>query len=90
MATVDAVDAFLLLQVMAPMSYDSSRLVDVACIAYAHVSPESIHQLRSLYLPAVRNQFEVRQPAAYLFGNSLEVHAPFGCSSCPESGCIPS
>ena len=36
-ATVDAVDAFLLLQNMAPLSFDSSRLVDVACIAYAQV-----------------------------------------------------
>jgi len=29
-ATTDSVDAFSLLQNMAPMSYDSSRLIDVA------------------------------------------------------------
>ena len=37
LATVDSVDAFSLLQNMAPMSFDSSRLIDIACIAYAQV-----------------------------------------------------
>jgi len=32
---VDSVDAFSLLQNMAPMSFDGSRLIDIACIAYA-------------------------------------------------------
>ncbi len=59
MATVDSIDAFSLLQNMAPMSYDSSRLVDVACIAYAHVDDAHITELRGKFLPTVQRQFQV-------------------------------
>ena len=59
MATVDSIDAFSLLQNMAPMSYDSSRLVDVACIAYAHVDDAHIKELRGKFLPTVQRQFQV-------------------------------
>ena len=59
MATVDSIDAFSLLQNMAPMSYDSSRLVDVACIAYAHVDAAHIKELRGQYLATVQRQFQV-------------------------------
>ena len=59
MATVDSIDAFSLLQNMAPMSYDSSRLVDVACIAYAHVDAAHIRELRGKFLATVQKQFQV-------------------------------
>ena len=62
MATVDSIDAFSLLQNMAPMSYDSSRLVDVACIAYAHVDDAHIKGLRGEFLPIVKKQFQVAAP----------------------------
>ena len=64
MATVDSIDAFSLLQNMAPMSYDSSRLVDVACIAYAHVDDAHIKGLRGEFLPIVQRQFQVAAPPA--------------------------
>jgi hypothetical protein len=60
--TVDSVDAFSLLQNMAPMSYDSSRLVDVACIAYAHIDAASITALRQKFFATVEKQFQVRLP----------------------------
>lgn len=59
MATVDSVDAFSLLQNMAPMSYDSSRLVDVACIAYAHIDTACITALRQKFFATVEKQFQV-------------------------------
>lgn len=58
-ATVDSIDAFSLLQNMAPMSYDSSRLVDVACIAYAHVDAAHIKELRGKFFVTVQRQFQV-------------------------------
>lgn len=59
-ATVDSIDAFSLLQNMAPMSYDSSRLVDVACIAYAHIDLVCIKGLREKFFSTVQKQFQVR------------------------------
>ena len=60
MATVDAVDAFSLLQNMAPLSFDSSRLVDVACIAYAHIDHAYLRNLRSGFEASVSAQVQVR------------------------------
>ena len=59
MAAVDSIDAFSLLQNMAPMSYDSSRLVDVACIAYAHVDAAHVKELRAQFFATVEKQFQV-------------------------------
>ncbi len=59
MAAVDSIDAFSLLQNMAPMSYDSSRLVDVACIAYAHVDAAHVKELRARFFTTVEKQFQV-------------------------------
>ena len=59
MAAVDSIDAFSLLQNMAPMSYDSSRLVDVACIAYAHVDAAHVKGLRARFFATVEKQFQV-------------------------------
>ena len=60
MATNDSVDAFSLLQNMAPMSYDSSRLIDVACIAFAGVSDKQLAVLRQAHRQTVIAQFAVR------------------------------
>ncbi|KAK9834030.1 hypothetical protein WJX81_004746 [Elliptochloris bilobata] len=62
LATVDSVDAFSLLQNMAPMSFDSSRLIDIACIAYAQVDAAELAKLRGLYYDEVKAQFEDRGP----------------------------
>ena len=59
MATVDAVDAFLLLQNMAPLSFDSSRLVDVACIAYFQVDCQYMEGVRSQFTASVDEQVQV-------------------------------
>ncbi len=80
MATVDSIDAFSLLQNMAPMSYDSSRLVDVACIAYAHVDDAHIKELRGKFLPTVQRQFQVAVLPVF---QSREVSL---CSRSPHSG----
>ena len=60
-ATNDSVDAFSLLQNMAPMSYDSSRLIDVACIAFAGVSDKQLAVLRQAHRQTVIAQFAVRE-----------------------------
>ena len=49
MATVDSIDAFSLLHAMAPMSFDASRLIDMACIAFASLTMEQIQSLRTAY-----------------------------------------
>ena len=54
MATVDSIDAHSLLQSMAPMSYDSSRLIDMACIAFAGLTIEQISALRKAYNTTVK------------------------------------
>jgi len=53
-ATVDSIDAHSLLQSMAPMSYDSSRLIDMACIAFAGLTIEQISALRKAYNTTVK------------------------------------
>ena len=60
MNAADFIDTLSLLQSMAPMSYDSSRLVDVACIAFAHVDAAHIASLRAVHSAAVQAQFAVR------------------------------
>lgn len=62
MATVDSVDAFSLLQNMAPLSFDSSRLVDVACIAYSHVDHDYMTNLRKGFETSVKAQVQVTLP----------------------------
>ena len=56
---VDSIETLGLLQTMAPMSYDSSRLVDVACIAFAHVDADHIGSLRAVHSAAVHAEFAV-------------------------------
>lgn len=60
MATADSLDAFGLLQRMAPSAYDASRLLDTAAIAYAHVNGAAVAALRAQYTGAVRAQFQAR------------------------------
>ena len=44
---------------MAPMSYDSSRLIDTACIGFAHVTRPKLDSLRAVHQAAVQAQFQV-------------------------------
>jgi hypothetical protein len=53
LSTADSLEAFKVLQHMAPMSYDSSRLVDVACIGFSHITHPYLNQLRSIYFAQV-------------------------------------
>ena len=60
MATTDSVDAFSLLQNMAPMSYDSSRLIDVACISFSSVDGAHLAGLQATHRQTVLAQFAVQ------------------------------
>ena len=82
LATVDTIDAFILLQNMAPLSYDSSRLVDVACIAYADVNHEHMQQLRSSYEESVNARIQVE--------NTLHLFLFQYLDGCTFSACMPS
>ncbi|KAL0042727.1 hypothetical protein WJX79_008895 [Trebouxia sp. C0005] len=56
-ATTDSVDAFSLLQNMAPMSYDSSRLIDVACISFSSTDHAHLASLQARHRQTVLAQF---------------------------------
>lgn len=56
---MDSIDCLTLLQSMAPMSYDSSRLIDTACIGFAHVTRPHLASLRAVHEAAVQAQFQV-------------------------------
>lgn len=58
-ATTDSVDAFSLLQNMAPMSYDSSRLIDVACISFPSTDHAHLASLQARHRQTVLAQFAV-------------------------------
>lgn len=58
-ATTDSVDAFSLLQNMAPMSYDSSRLIDVACISFSSTDRAHLARLQAKQRQTVLAQFAV-------------------------------
>lgn len=58
-ATTDSVDAFSLLQNMAPMSYDSSRLIDVACISFSSTDHAHLASLQARHRQTVLAQFAV-------------------------------
>ena len=61
-STTDSVDAFGLLQNMAPMSYDSSRLIDVACISFSTTDHAHLAALQARHRQTVLAQFAVRPP----------------------------
>ena len=56
---MDSVDAFSLLQNMAPMSYDSSRLIDVACISFSTTDHVHLAGLQARHRQTVLAQFAV-------------------------------
>lgn len=58
-STTDSVDAFSLLQNMAPMSYDSSRLIDVACISFSTTDHAQLAALQARHRQTVLAQFAV-------------------------------
>lgn len=70
-ATVDLVDAFSLLQNMAPMSYDGSRLLDTACIAFSNFTGDKLNSLREAYTSSVMSQFHVRVHCSYSWHNRI-------------------
>lgn len=41
------------------MTYDSSRLVDTACIGYSHLQPAGLCVLRQRYRPAILENMRV-------------------------------
>lgn len=51
--TGDSSDAYMLLQSMAPMTYDASRLLDTACKAFSHLHDSLLGALQDQYRPAV-------------------------------------
>lgn len=65
-ATTDSVDAFSLLQNMAPMSYDSSRLIDVACISFSSTDRAHLASLQAKHRQTVLAQFAVIHWASVL------------------------
>ena len=72
MATEDALDALSVLQNIAPLSYDSSRLLDVACIGFGGVQDADLATLRSICRLPILSHVQVRidgQPP--LFARSL-------------------
>lgn len=78
MQTVDVMDAWELLQSMAPMSYDSSRLIDVACIGFSNVTPEYLSSLTDIYKERVDKEREISAgmyrlgtPDYFVFRSSL-------------------
>jgi hypothetical protein len=73
-ATVDSIDAFTLLHAMAPMSFDASRLIDMACIAFAGLTMDQIQALRKAYRTTVVASKHVRWPLP-----RRERHAPLAC-----------
>jgi hypothetical protein len=56
--TDDSSEAYLLLQALGPMSFDSSRLVDSACIGFGHVNDAALRVLRDKYRPEVLEAME--------------------------------
>ncbi|KAK9868611.1 hypothetical protein WJX84_001924 [Apatococcus fuscideae] len=62
MATEDALDALSVLQNIAPLSYDSSRLLDVACIGFGSIQDADLATLRSICrLPILTHVQEAAQ-----------------------------
>ena len=74
LATVDSVDAFSLLQNMAPMSFDSSRLIDIACIAYAQVCEHRLHSLCTGVRVAPQRNASHGVPACVRLGDEHACH----------------
>ncbi len=70
-ATVDSIDAFTLLHAMAPMSFDASRLIDMACIAFSGRTMDQIQALRKAYRTTVVASKHVRSPLPNGGGDEL-------------------
>ena len=54
--TRESSDAYMLLQALAPMSFDASRLVDTACIAFRGLQPAAVEVLRDKFRREVAEQ----------------------------------
>lgn len=62
MATEDALDALSVLQNIAPLSYDSSRLLDVACIGFGRIQEHELATLRSISRLPILSHVQVHVP----------------------------
>ena len=71
MATEDALDALSVLQNIAPLSYDSSRLLDVACIGFGGVQDADLATLRSICRLPVLSHVQVMIDGPALFARQL-------------------
>lgn len=47
--TCESSDAYMLLQALAPMSFDASRLIDTACIGFRGLQPAAVDVLRDKF-----------------------------------------
>ena len=74
MATEDALDALSVLQNIAPLSYDSSRLLDVACIGFGRIQDQDLATLRSICrLPILSHvQVQFGLIVSVLLGNTSQ------------------
>ena len=80
-------DAFSLLQNMAPLSFDSSRLVDVGSIAYCHVDHKHMQALRDTFTKVVQAQFQVTKHPHQLLQGRVYLHLGQGSQPfCSLSG----
>ena len=70
--TDDSSEAYLLLQSLGPMSFDASRLVDAACIGFAHVKDSALRVLCQKFLPEV-----VRAMAGFAYFSDAELETCF-------------
>ncbi len=60
------------------MTYDSSRLVDTACIGYSHLQPAGLSVLRQRYRPAVLQNLRVRRQGWRLHAhNFVTLRSPY-------------
>lgn len=61
MATEDGMECLELLAQVAGVSFDGSRLVDVACIAFPNVCEDGVAALRDAYRDKIVRRVKVRR-----------------------------
>ena len=64
MSTRNSAEAFSLLQSMAPLSYDGSRLIDLACMSFTSIDQAHLATLQAKHRQTVLAQFAVSSPQA--------------------------
>ncbi|GAX76892.1 hypothetical protein CEUSTIGMA_g4338.t1 [Chlamydomonas eustigma] len=59
LATCDEVDAFQVLQSMAPLTYDGSRLISTACQSFKDINDKMLTALRDQYRQSLQEEEEI-------------------------------